>query len=158
MFNIYVHGALEARILEWFAIPSSSGPGFVRTLYYDLSILDGSAPHGSLSYTSPFHHSKAVIHEGGSYTRSTVTGSRRSRFTGGSQWLQRADLSHLLTNSQRTRWGWENKDEISLLLSHAVLQLFCSPMDCSPPDSSVPGILQARILEWVAIPFPSGSS
>ena len=29
----------------------------------------------------------------------------------------------------------------------------CNPMDCSPPDSSVHGILQARILEWVAIPF-----
>ena len=29
----------------------------------------------------------------------------------------------------------------------------CNPMDGSPPDSSVPGILQARILEWVAIPF-----
>ena len=26
------------------------------------------------------------------------------------------------------------------------------PMDCSPPGSSVPGILQARILEWVAMP------
>ena len=31
-------------------------------------------------------------------------------------------------------------------------------MDCSPPGSSVHGILQARILEWVAIPFSSGSS
>ena len=31
-------------------------------------------------------------------------------------------------------------------------------MDCSPPDSSVHGILQARILEWVAISFSSGSS
>ena len=30
----------------------------------------------------------------------------------------------------------------------------CDPMDCSPPVSSVHGILQARILEWVAIPFP----
>ena len=29
----------------------------------------------------------------------------------------------------------------------------CDPMDCSPPSSSVPGILQARILEWVAISF-----
>ena len=29
----------------------------------------------------------------------------------------------------------------------------CAPMDCSPPDSSVPGILQARILEWDAISF-----
>ena len=27
----------------------------------------------------------------------------------------------------------------------------CKPMDCSPPGSSVRGILQARILEWVAI-------
>ena len=29
----------------------------------------------------------------------------------------------------------------------------CDPMDCSPPGFSVHGILQARILEWVAIPF-----
>ena len=29
----------------------------------------------------------------------------------------------------------------------------CNPKDCSPPGSSVHGILQARILEWVAMPF-----
>ena len=29
----------------------------------------------------------------------------------------------------------------------------CDPLDCSPPGSSVHGILQARILEWAAIPF-----
>ena len=29
----------------------------------------------------------------------------------------------------------------------------CDPMDCSPPGSSVRGILQARVLEW--LPFPS---
>ena len=34
---------------------------------------------------------------------------------------------------------------------------FCDPMDCSPPDSSVYGILQASILEWVAISFSRGS-
>ena len=32
------------------------------------------------------------------------------------------------------------------------------PMDCSPPGSSVHSILQAGILEWVAISFPRGSS
>ena len=32
------------------------------------------------------------------------------------------------------------------------------PMDCSPPGSSVHGILQARTLEWVAMPFSRGSS
>ena len=35
---------------------------------------------------------------------------------------------------------------------------FCEPMDCSPPGLSVHGILQARILEWVAMPFSRGSS
>ena len=29
----------------------------------------------------------------------------------------------------------------------------CNPMDCSPPGSSVHGILQSRVLEWVAMPF-----
>ena len=32
----------------------------------------------------------------------------------------------------------------------------CDPMDCSPPGSSVHGILQARILEQVAMPFLQG--
>ena len=34
----------------------------------------------------------------------------------------------------------------------------CSPMDCSSPGSSVHGIFQERILEWVAISFSRGSS
>ena len=34
----------------------------------------------------------------------------------------------------------------------------CDPMDCSPQGSSVHGILQARILEWVTMPSSRGSS
>ena len=34
----------------------------------------------------------------------------------------------------------------------------CDDMDCSPPASSVHSILQARILEWAAIPFSRGLS
>ena len=34
----------------------------------------------------------------------------------------------------------------------------CDPIDSSPPGSAVPGILQARTLEWVAFPFSRGSS
>ena len=37
-----------------------------------------------------------------------------------------------------------------LLLSHFSL---CNPADCSPPGSPIPGILQARTLEWVTISF-----
>ena len=47
------------------------------------------------------------------------------------------------------------------LLCHLVTRscpAVCYPIDCSPPDTSVHGILQAGILEWVAIPFSSGSS
>ena len=32
----------------------------------------------------------------------------------------------------------------------------CDPMDCSPPGSSIHGILQARVLEWVASAFSAG--
>ena len=34
----------------------------------------------------------------------------------------------------------------------------CDPMDCSLPGSSIHRILQARVLEWVAISFSRGSS
>ena len=41
--------------------------------------------------------------------------------------------------------------------THSCLTL-CNRMDCSPTGSSVQGILQARLLEWVAVPFSRGSS
>ena len=47
------------------------------------------------------------------------------------------------------------KWKCSLLQSYLIR---CDPMNCSPPDSSVHRILQARILEWVAILFSTGSS
>ena len=47
-------------------------------------------------------------------------------------------------------------DESRKLVAQSCLTL-CDPMDYSPPVSSVHGISQARILEWVAIPFSRGS-
>ena len=38
------------------------------------------------------------------------------------------------------------------------VQFFATPMDCSLTGSSIHGIFQARVLEWVAISFPRGSS
>ena len=43
-----------------------------------------------------------------------------------------------------------------LLLSRFSRVRLCDPIDRSPPVSSVPGILQARILEWVPISFSNG--
>ena len=44
------------------------------------------------------------------------------------------------------------------LLVAQLCPTLCDPVDCSPPGSSVHGILQTRILEWVAIPFSKGYS
>ena len=45
-------------------------------------------------------------------------------------------------------------------LSHSLQScpILCDSMDYSPPDLSVHGIFQAKILEWVAMPFSKGSS
>ena len=60
---------------------------------------------------------------------------------------------------------WNKDDELSPICKYdwkvLVTQLhptLCDPMDCSLPGYSVHGILQARILEWVAISFSRGSS
>ena len=47
---------------------------------------------------------------------------------------------------------------IIVLFSRSVMSDSYDSMDYSPPGSSGHGILQARILEWVAIPFSRGSS
>ena len=44
-------------------------------------------------------------------------------------------------------------------VSHSVMSwLFCDPINCSPPGSSVHGVSQARVLEWAAISSTRGSS
>ena len=52
-------------------------------------------------------------------------------------------------------WGVHGKHVTQLLLLQSCLTL-CDPMNYSRPGSSVLGILQARILEWVAISFSRG--
>ena len=49
------------------------------------------------------------------------------------------------------------KKKVKVLVAQLCPTL-CDPMDCNPPSSSVHGILQARKLEGVAIPFSRGSS
>ena len=61
------------------------------------------------------------------------------------------------------RTAHAQRHELWWLLQACMLSCFshvwlCDPMDCSPPGSSVPGILQATTLEWVAIPSSRRSS
>ena len=53
------------------------------------------------------------------------------------------------------------KEKDGVKVKVLVIQLcstVCNPKDCSLPGSTVHGILQARILEWVTVPFSRGSS
>ena len=53
-------------------------------------------------------------------------------------------------------WGWGWKWSESEVTQSCLTR--CDPMDCSLPGSSVHGIFQARVLEWIVISFSSGSS
>ena len=72
---------------------------------------------------------------------------------------------HRVAKSQ-TRWATHPFTFINKSVTWEVMEdknlkskfgRFCDSMDCSPPGSSVHGILQARIVEWVAVPFSRGS-
>ena len=74
-------------------------------------------------------------------------------------WTGRPGILRFM-GSQRVRHDWVielNRTEMMLVLTRSVCAQSCltlwDHMNCHPPGSSVSGILQARILEWVAIPF-----
>ena len=77
--------------------------------------------------------------------------SPKKAFTMGMSWLTGA--------LWRLYWTWESFPYYVLSLSTATAKslqscpTLCNPIDGSPPGSPIPGILQARILEWVAISF-----
>ena len=70
--------------------------------------------------------------------------------------LQRASFQITFINSRDLfRLHCQSKVKVLITQSYPTL---CSPMDSTPPGASVHGILQGRILEWVAIPFSRVSS
>ena len=87
-----------------------------------------------------------------------------------SPWYTPAPHSVLLENEYSLRFSHEHGDSAALasgsgdglgvdgLFSHSVMYDSCDPIDCSLLGSSVHGILQVRILEWIVISFSRGSS
>ena len=80
------------------------------------------------------------------------------------QFLEFWRVSHICCSSVLPLWLsahgiclWQWKWKVKVLAAQSCLTL-CDPMGCGLPGSSVHGILQARILEWVAIPFSRGTS
>ena len=104
--RLLVHGILQARILEWVAMPSARG---------------SSPPKDQTQVSYTICIDRWVLYH----------------------WC------HLGSPVMKPQWCW---------FSCAVVSDSCDPLDCSLPGSSVPGILQARTLEWVAVPSSRRSS
>ena len=60
-----------------------------------------------------------------------------------------------LTEAEDIKKRWQEYTEAAAAAAKSLQSCLtlCDPTDGSPPGSSIPGILQARILEWVAISF-----
>ena len=58
----------------------------------------------------------------------------------------------MVSSSKKISLHLEKEVKVKVLVTQ-LCPILCNPMDCSPPGSSVHGILQARLQEWVAIPF-----
>ena len=71
---------------------------------------------------------------------------------------ERSPLTGSLLSKEKTRWQGEGKEVCAHALSLQLCLTLHDPMDRSPPGSSVHGILQVRISEWVAVPSFRGSS
>ena len=72
-------------------------------------------------------------------------------------WLKKKKKTDLKTKDycfKCTLYGWKiDKNTAAAAKSLQSCPTPCDPIDSSPPGSPVPGILQARTLEWVAISF-----
>ena len=118
-----VHGILQARMLEWIAVPFSRGSSQPRN-WTQVSLIAGR-------FFTSWATTEALVLRG----------------------------SYFISPKKQEPAQALCVELISLVcVSHSVMSDSFNPMDCSPPSSSVHGILQARILEWVTIPFSMGTS
>ena len=69
-------------------------------------------------------------------------------------WIH-VNTTELYTLNRQIVW-YMNYISVKVLVTQSCLTVY-NPMDCSPPGSSVHGIFQARILEWIAISYSRGS-
>ena len=68
-------------------------------------------------------------------------------------------IRNVSTHSQYDKRHLQKNLQVALKVKSLLrVRLFVDPMDCSLPGSSLHGILQARVLVWVAISFSRGSS
>ena len=113
------------------------------------------------------------VREGNSSPRVENKSSQTSQKEGtGREWLSFMENLEVFQTKHWQRAKWGRSSSRKKLQARSLLQVgwkvkvlvalfcltLCDPMNCSQPGSSVHGILQARIPEWVVILFSRGSS
>ena len=83
-------------------------------------------------------------------TEATINADKKIQASGNSK---NTRINNILISDEGK---WKSKS-LAIFCAQSCLTL-CDPMDCSPSGSSLHGILQARILEWVAVSSSRGSS
>ena len=75
-----------------------------------------------------------------------------------STWSQSIPFQNVYDEGEIVTLSWRNLAHECIRAGAQSCPALCNPMDCSPPGSSVHGIFQARILEWVTISYSRISS
>ena len=141
-----VSGILQARILEWITIFVSRGSSWPRDQIHVSCIGRWIIFTTEIPAIHPNHQYFTVLAFSLPLSVYIFSGFS-SNHLNNLKWF----MNHLRITGDMTALSAE------YMLSLQSCPILCDPMDCGPPGSSVHGIFQARVLEWVAIAFSRGS-
>ena len=90
--------------------------------------------------------------------RASITSKWSIQTNSGRKKSSELEIKHENHQRVNVKEGWDKKSKLVVVVQLLRCIGLCDPIDCSPPGSSVYGISQAGILEWVAISFSRGYS
>ena len=131
-------------------------PGVEPVSLISPALQAGSPPlasPGKLTFTGPLIYFLLHMHEIHGILHMQICHRLNSQMR--SPWMKRANCTHFLFQPFpcQLKVPFIKLSTLCIVLVTQLCPTLCDPKDCSPPGSSVHGIFQARILEWVAISF-----
>ena len=125
-----------------------------------------ACPHTSCEDVGPVLPDLLVFHENEEICFNAISLGFECNLIECENWnaIWKTKIVILFTEENLIYWlnSRRNCQFVTSLKNESIVAQSCptlfNPMDCRPPGSSVHGILQARVLEWVVMPFSRGSS
>ena len=138
-------GILQARMLEWVAMPSSRGSYWPRKQIRVSSIAG--------RFLTSWATMEALCGVSFSLNKSTCYFKKKKKKNPPSNAGDEVLIPHQGVKIPHTAGQLSLQATAAAATSLQLCPTLCDPIDRSPPGSAIPGTLQARILEWVAISF-----